>query len=136
MNLAKKLFELRKERKLSQDEVGKAINVNKSQVSNWEQNKGNPSLDSLVGLAKLFGVSTDYLLFDNVPREGFEAINDFELYQKFRDTEKLEPQDKKFVAHLIDLVLLKVKFKDVLKDEFSGDSKPEAPALRKVSGKR
>ncbi len=76
MSFKQKLVELRKERKVSQDDVAKAIRVSKSQVSNWEQGKGNPSLENLLGLAKLFAVSTDYLLFDSVPREGMEVIND------------------------------------------------------------
>jgi transcriptional regulator with XRE-family HTH domain len=136
MALHDKLQELRKEKDLSQDEVGRAVGVDQRNVSGWESGKTKPSLENAAKLAKLFGVSIDYLVFDNVPREGFEAINDFDLYQKFRETEKLEPEDKKFVAHLIDLVLLKVRFKDVLRDELSGDSKQSAPAFRKVSGKR
>lgn len=142
MNLGRKLLELRKERDLTQDEVGKAIGVNKSQVSQWEQGKEKPSLESLIGLAKLFSVSTDYLLFDNVPREGVEAINDFELYKEFRETEKLAPQDRNLVREVIKAILVKVRVKDVVANsEQPADEKAESkssgsPRLRKVAGKR
>lgn len=138
MNLGKKLFELRKERNLSQDEVGKAIGVYKSQVSNWEQSKDKPSLDSLIGLAKFFAVSTDYLLFDNVPREGVEVINDLELYEYFRKAEALPEDDKQAVKKLVDAVVFKQKVNDIPEAKPTRVVKGTAPAsaLRKVAGRR
>lgn len=46
----------------SQVELAKRLNVAKQTVSNWENDNIQPSIDMLVNLAKLFHVSTDYLL--------------------------------------------------------------------------
>lgn len=143
-NFGKKLRQLRKERDLTQGEVAKAVEVRQRYVSLWENGAARPSLESVIGLSKLFGVSTDYLLFDNVPREGVEAINDFQLYEKFRETERLEPQERKLVGDLIDGIVFKTRVRDML---LKGDKQKlmqllEPPKnevktpLRKVASKR
>jgi len=97
MTFAQKLAGIRKERGFSQAEVANAIKVEKSRVSNWENNKGKPTLENVMALAKFLGVSIDYLVFENVPQEGVEAINDFELYEHFRKTETLSPERKETI---------------------------------------
>ena len=58
----KKLKELRLEKKLSQRELGKILNVCNQTVSFWETGSREPDLDNLRNIASFFGVSTDYLL--------------------------------------------------------------------------
>jgi len=137
MSFGAKLFELRKERNLTQDEVGKAIGVYKSQVSNWEQEKDKPSLENLISLAKFFVVSTDYLLFENVPREGVEAIKDFELYEYFRKTEALPEEDRQAIKKLVDAIVFKQKVNEIPESKPSSAAKrTQSPPLRKLAGKR
>lgn len=136
MNLTQKLFELRKERNLSQDDVGKAIGVYKSQVSNWENGKDKPSLESVVGLAKFFKVSTDYLLFENVPREGVEVINDLELYEYFRKAETLPEEDKHAIKKVVDAIVFKQKVNDIPESKPTRTKQTQTAPLRKVAGKR
>ena len=137
MSLKQKLVELRKERKLSQEDVAQSISVSKSQVSNWEQGKGNPSLENLLGLAKLLAVSTDYLLFDNVPREGMESINDLELYEYFRKAEALPKEQRDTVKDVIDGLVLRQKLKTIPETQSPRPHKDATAApLRKVAGKR
>lgn len=53
----------------SQVELAKKLNVSKQTVSNWENDNIQPSIEMLMKLAKVFNVSTDYLLgLDDVPR--------------------------------------------------------------------
>src|SRR3990172_5493373 len=113
MSFGQKLLELRKEKDFSQAEVAKMIGVDKSQVSLWENDKIQPSLDSVIALSKLFAVSVDYLVFDNVPREGFEAINDFELYEFFRKTEMLPAEDREAVKRTVDSLVFKRKVNEI-----------------------
>lgn len=137
MSFARKLQELRKERDLTQDEVARAIGVHKRHVSTWENGRSKPSYDSLVGLSKLFGISVDYLLFENVPREGFAAINDFELYEHFRKTEDLPNEAKQAVKELVDAVVLKYKINQMPEAKpFSDSGKTTSTPLSKVAGKR
>ena len=53
---------LRLERKLSQTDLAKAINVHQTAISQWETNKTNPDMSTALLLAEFFEVSLDYLL--------------------------------------------------------------------------
>ena len=53
---------LRKERKLSQKELGAIIGVAQNTICNWENGKREPDYDSLKKMAFFFNCSTDYLL--------------------------------------------------------------------------
>ena len=53
----------------SQVELARRLSVSKQAVSNWENNNIQPSIDILVHLSDVFGVSTDYLLGrESIPR--------------------------------------------------------------------
>jgi transcriptional regulator with XRE-family HTH domain len=139
MSFGQKLRDLREERNLSQAEVGKAVGVYQRHVSAWENGVNKPALENIMHLARFFGVSIDYLVFDNVPREGIEAINDFELYQKFRATEKLSVNDRKVISDMVDAFLFKLTVKNLTAGESATGAEQASsnpPALRKVAGKR
>ena len=57
-----RLKELRKERNLTQEDIGNLCGVAKNTVSNWENNANQPSFDIVKKLAQYFGVTIDYLL--------------------------------------------------------------------------
>jgi transcriptional regulator with XRE-family HTH domain len=67
--LSKKLTLLRQQNKLSQSEVARRIGISSSAVSAYEADQISPSLETLVKLANLFHVSTDYLLGVDYPRD-------------------------------------------------------------------
>lgn len=52
---------LRQERGIGQIELAKKLDVGKSIISLWEQNKCEPTLSKLIAMARFFGVSIDYL---------------------------------------------------------------------------
>lgn len=56
-----RIVDLRKRRKLSQQELAKAIGISREALSGYEQGRREPSLDTLEKLADYFGVSLDYL---------------------------------------------------------------------------
>lgn len=62
MGFPHRLRELRKEKKLTQEELGSKINVTKVSVSGYENGNRNPDTETLQKLADYFNVSTDYLL--------------------------------------------------------------------------
>ena len=57
-----KLKELRKQKNITLEEFAKVINVSKATVNSYELHKTEPTLDTLVKIAKYFNVTTDYLL--------------------------------------------------------------------------
>lgn len=62
MNMGGKIRDLRKQKKLSQTELGKLVHVSQQTVTAWENNKAEPTSSAVVQLAEVFNVSTDYLL--------------------------------------------------------------------------
>lgn len=64
--LARQLKAKREERGLSQDEVSKAIFVPRQTISNWENDKTYPDVQSLLLLSQLFDVSIDELVRGDV----------------------------------------------------------------------
>lgn len=69
MNFGEKLYELRKEKKLSQEEVADKLNVTRQTVSKWETNQSTPDFDKVLQLCELFGISADELLSGNKKEE-------------------------------------------------------------------
>ena len=63
-----KLQELRTRKNLSQTQLSKILNLDKSTVCGYEKNIRLPSLDTLKSIARFFHVSTDYLLEMNSTR--------------------------------------------------------------------
>lgn len=73
--LGKRICELRTSFGWSQVELSKRLNVAKQTVSNWENDNIQPSIEMLIRLAKLFNVSTDYLLgLDQIPRLNVDEL--------------------------------------------------------------
>ena len=62
MDLGEKLFELRKAKNLTQDEVAEKLNVTRQTVSKWETNQSTPDFDKIAPLCELYGISANELL--------------------------------------------------------------------------
>lgn len=57
-----RIFELRKERGLSQREAAKIFGVSQGTFNNWENSNTQPSIEQLIAIARFFEVSVDYLI--------------------------------------------------------------------------
>ena len=57
-----RLKELRKERNISQQELGNIVNMSKMAISHWESGHSEPSIAQLLRLSEFFDVSVDYLI--------------------------------------------------------------------------
>lgn len=66
MIFADKLIQLRKKAGWSQEELAEQMNVTRQSVSKWEGAQSVPDLEKMIRLSELFGVSTDYLLKDEI----------------------------------------------------------------------
>lgn len=62
MKLNEKIYQHRKRMGLSQEELAEKLGVSRQAVSKWELGTSVPELDSVVLLARIFGVTTDSLL--------------------------------------------------------------------------
>ena len=71
MILADKINNLRKKNGWSQEELAEKMRVSRQAVSKWEGAQTVPDLEKLLALSRLFGVTTDYLLKDELEEEEF-----------------------------------------------------------------
>lgn len=71
MILADKIIRLRKKNGWSQEDLADKMNVSRQAVSKWEGAQSTPDLGKIVQMSELFGVSTDYLLKDEIEMEAF-----------------------------------------------------------------
>lgn len=73
MEISEMLKEKRKEYQLTQEELAEKIFVSNKTISNWENDKTKPDIESLILLAKLFDLSLDNLLLEE--SEMVKAMN-------------------------------------------------------------
>ena len=62
MNIGEKLYELRKGKNLSQEEVADKLNVTRQTISKWETNGSTPDFDKIKPLCDLYEITADELL--------------------------------------------------------------------------
>ena len=76
MTLGEKLQTLRRSRGLSQEQLAEILEVSRQAVSKWENGDSAPDLDRLRAICTYFGVTTDYLIWEepeDAPRGTEEA---------------------------------------------------------------
>lgn len=66
MILADKIIDLRKKAGWSQEELAQQLGVSRQSVSKWEGAQSIPDIDKILQMSRIFGVSTDYLLKDEI----------------------------------------------------------------------
>lgn len=69
MNFSEKLFELRKKERLSQEELAEKVGVSRQTISKWEMGQSAPEMEKLITLSKIFNLSMDELVGNEVLEE-------------------------------------------------------------------
>lgn len=98
-----RLRELREERRLSQDGLALKLNVSQSTISAYEVGDRTPDLETLIAIARLFGVSLDYLVGQTDLKQPIRQsdLNSSEL-EHLRIYRQLSEIDKEKVSAYID----------------------------------
>ncbi len=105
MPLSGQIRKLRAERRWSQNDLARRLGTNDAAaISRYENGKMTPTVEVVVRLAEIFGVSTDYLLIDGAPRRPFGDAGD-ELTERIGMASRLPATDKAAIAHIIDGLL-------------------------------
>jgi transcriptional regulator with XRE-family HTH domain len=64
--LSEKLYKLRKNNGLSQEQLAEQLSVSRQAISKWESGNAFPESEKLITISNFFGVSVDYLIKDDV----------------------------------------------------------------------
>lgn len=70
-----RLSELRRDFGYTQEDLSLLLKINRSSISNYEQGINEPSLSTIVKLANLYNVSTDYLLCRTKEKNNFNLLS-------------------------------------------------------------
>lgn len=62
MEFSNRLYQLRKQKGMSQEELASRLNVSRQTVSKWEVGDSTPDMEKLVAISDLFEVSLDQLV--------------------------------------------------------------------------
>lgn len=88
MILADKIINERKKNGWSQEELAEQLSVSRQSVSKWEGAQAVPDIQKIIAMADIFGVSTDYLLKDDIEPEAYVPAE--VTYDNVVSTEKRE----------------------------------------------
>lgn len=117
MKLGTLLTMLRKEKGFLQKDVADYLHLTVATVSNYEKNVRMPNLETLVRLADLYDVSTDYLLQRTTCRNGIRALGrrlwaDFTVGDLVSTAMRLDRNGKRFLLECCDLLQLRCREND------------------------
>ncbi|MCU7929138.1 MAG: helix-turn-helix transcriptional regulator [Candidatus Thiodiazotropha sp. (ex Dulcina madagascariensis)] len=102
MSFAKRFIQIRKEHKLTQQEMADTVGMHITQVKRYEAGQAQPSLEVLKKIALAFNVTTDWLIFEAGERE---LPNNLQL--KFEAVSQMSEEDQRAITSLIDGMILK-----------------------------
>lgn len=112
MDFNNKLYELRKQKGFSQEELANRLNVSRQTVSKWEVGDSTPDMEKLVAISDLFGISLDELVLDKAPPEPEQVPVKADLYTDIKtnvlteDNKKKAKKGIKIAAIIAGIVLL------------------------------
>ena len=97
MEFNNKLYELRKQKGLSQEELAGRLNVSRQTISKWEVGESTPDMDNLVSISELFGVSLDELVLDKTSEKEQPSVQVVrsELYSDIKEHVLTDDNKKK-----------------------------------------
>jgi len=96
---------VRKKKKISQDELAKAIGVHAPVIGRYERDEVKPSIEVAAKIAQSLGVSLDYLTGNS------DLELDADVIKKIQDIQKLPEKDRDHLFYVVDNILQNVKAK-------------------------
>lgn len=102
-----RLRQLRKQRNLSQTELGRRAKLHYTHIGRYERGESRPSADALGRLAEALDTSTDYLMEGTTEEAARARFEDRELLRQFQEVEDLPDDDKAVVKKLLDAFITK-----------------------------
>ncbi len=97
MEFNNKLYELRKQKGFSQEELANRLNVSRQTISKWEVGESTPDMENLVAISELFEISLDELVLNKVPEESDTSaqVVKSEFYSDIKENVLTEENRKK-----------------------------------------
>lgn len=109
MNFPAQLIQLRRQHGLTQQALADAVGVYVNQIKRYEASTAQPTLETLVSLAKALHVSLDMLVFEESERGPSD-----ELRLQFEAISHMPEDERRIVRALLDGMIVKFQTKQML----------------------
>ena len=123
MKFGEKLSFLRKQRGMAQMELAEKLDISRQAVSRWEQGMSEPSTENLVNIGKLFDVSVDALVNENVQFQAESSVQVAVAEEK----ETIEKHSRYGIAKIVWIVLFAIVVVLVVCIELGKDKQNPVP---------
>ena len=100
MEFHNKLYNLRKQKGLSQEELANRLNVSRQTISKWEVGDSTPDMEKLIAISDMFDISLDELVMDKAPMPRAETLSKSEIVGELKDkilSDESKKRTKKWV---------------------------------------
>jgi transcriptional regulator with XRE-family HTH domain len=117
-SLGDRIFKLRKAANMSQYQLAKTIDIHQKNIGKYEKNEYTPSALIVRDIAKVFGVTTDYLLFgaEAGTKAGMIQIKNRQLAQWLQELDNLDEETRQVVIGVLKLAIKSSKAKKLLSE--------------------
>jgi transcriptional regulator with XRE-family HTH domain len=106
LNIGTKISNLRKDKNWSQADLAEKIEASREIIGKYERNENLPSIEMVAKLAKVFGVTVDFLI-----GESENASYDKETVERINDIQKMDANTKGVLFNVIDTYIQNFKTK-------------------------
>lgn len=107
MTLGQHIIKLRKQLKLSQNDLGKKIGTSGDIIGRYERDEVKPSIEVASKIADELGVSVDFLLGK------VEVEVDNTLLKRVLEVQQMDEEDKEHILYTLDALIKNVRLKSI-----------------------
>jgi transcriptional regulator with XRE-family HTH domain len=105
ITFGKRLGEVRKDKKLSQEDLAKKMDMQGAVIGRYERDEVKPSIDVAAKIAQVLGVSLDYLVGNT------DLLLNADVIKKIQEIQRLPEKDRDHLFYIVDNILQNVKAK-------------------------
>jgi transcriptional regulator with XRE-family HTH domain len=106
----KRMAALRKERKMTQEELAKLLSTSISVIGRYERDEMTPSIDVAKNISNHLNTTVGYLLGET---DKADLFKDPVMLQRLAELDKMESTEKGHILHVLDGFIKSVKLKNI-----------------------
>lgn len=106
----KRMAALRKERKMTQEELAKLLSTSISVIGSYERDEMTPSIDVAKNISNHLNTTVGYLLGET---DKADLFKDPVMLQRLAELDKMENTEKSHILHVLDGFIKSVKLKNI-----------------------
>ena len=100
MKLGNRIYSLRKEKKMTRDEIGKLVGTSGAVIGRYERDEITPSVEIAKKISDALDVSLDYLIGSSNL-----LVKDKKMLYRLELLQKIEEQDRNIILKVLDSLL-------------------------------